>query len=329
VRFLVVALIGFALSMTLLSIPRSFAALAPLVALLALFRSPIGALSDSLIVRMASRHRLDYGRMRLWGSFGFAVVALLCGVVWERIGFGALFVATGLLFFPVIFVAAMLEEGPAIDTTARPSFRSLHHDRALLALLVATFLIGASTGMSDTFSGIYVNHLGGSEFLVGAIFAVAAFSELPTMRYGAAIARHLNGWRTLLLAYALLALAYAGYAFAATPSVLLVLALLRGMGFGLFFVSTVRIIDERVPEAWSATVQGLANASAWGLGPLLAGPLSGAIYDGFGPAAVFVACAVSVALAALVLIGSRRWTTEGVPGNEQVGLEASDQRSAL
>mgnify|MGYP002147859069 CR=1 FL=1 len=39
-------------------------------------QGPVGPIGDSLMARMAVRHRLDFGAMRLWGSLGFALVAL-------------------------------------------------------------------------------------------------------------------------------------------------------------------------------------------------------------------------------------------------------------
>jgi predicted MFS family arabinose efflux permease len=133
---------------------------------------------------------------------------------------------------------------------------------------------------------------------------VSAFSEFPSMRYANGIARRLGGPRTLLLAYTLLGLSYAGFALARDPLVLVPLSITKGFGFGLYFVSTVRLVDERTPPEWASTIQAALNAGAGGLAPLAASLLGGAIYDALGPAAVFVACACALGMAMLIMIGA-------------------------
>ena len=132
--------------------------------------------------------------------------------------------------------------------------------------------------------------------MVGVLMAIGAFSELPAMLYGAALARRWGGRRALLLAYATLGLSFVGFALAWTPLLLLFTGALRGLGFGLFFICTVQAIDERVPEEWSASAQAVMNAAAWGLAPLLAGPLSGVLFDTYGIRAIYVVCTIIVVI---------------------------------
>jgi MFS transporter, PPP family, 3-phenylpropionic acid transporter len=323
VRIIAVAIVGLAAALALLALPRSFAPLVPLMVLMSLFRCPIAPIGDSLVVRMAARHRLDYGRMRLWGSLGFALVAVVCGAVWQRVGFTPMFFVAGALFLPVALFALLLEEGPVVERTGRRSLGVLARDPALVALLGATILAGASLGVSGTFEGILMDALGGGEFLIGLLLGVTAFSELPAMRYGGAIARRLRGAPAILIGYGLILAAHLGYALADSPGLLLALATLKGCGFGLFFVLTIRLVDERAPDEWSATAQAIMVAGAWGLAPLIAGPLAGLVYDAYGVQAVFAACAAAVVLAALVLAGA---TLAGV--FERPG-DAEEERAAV
>lgn len=59
VRFLALALVIFALALLLLTLARGFVLIVPLMLLLAIGRSPVGPLGDSLVVRMAARHRFN------------------------------------------------------------------------------------------------------------------------------------------------------------------------------------------------------------------------------------------------------------------------------
>ncbi len=301
VRILTLSLAGLALALLLLSFPSGFAALAPIMLLLALARCPVGPIGDSLIARMAVRHRLDFGGMRLWGSLGFALVATAFGAIWQRAGYTWMFPVAALLFVPSVLAATRLEEGPVIERGARRPLRDVTRDRGLMVILAATFLVGGSLGMDGGFQGIYVEYLGGGGFLVGALFGVSAFSELPAMRFATALARRLGPAATLLLAYALLEVNYIGFALARAPLLLVPLTIIKGVGFGVYFINTVRLIDERTPPEWASTVQALMNAGAAGLAPLLASLLGGVLIDLFGPPAIYVACLVLISLAMLTL----------------------------
>jgi PPP family 3-phenylpropionic acid transporter len=121
------------------------------------------------------------------------------------------------------------------------------------------------------------------------------------MQYRDRLARRLSGPTTLLLSYALLLTAFLGYVLAWHPQMLLCMAFVKGLGFGLFFVSVVKLINERVPENWASTVQSLLSASMFGLAPLVAAPVGGELFDRFGPKTVFIGSSLSVTIAALLL----------------------------
>jgi MFS family permease len=242
----------------------------------------------------------------MWGSLSFSIVAIACGALWERIGFGLMFPASGLLFLPVVGAALLLDEGQSQAPQARASPRVLGRDSALIALLLASFLVGAAIGADIIFSGIFMDRLGGSELLIGAVLGVSAFSELPAMRYGGTVARRLGGPTTLLIAFGLLGAGFAGMTLATRPWMLLGLGILKGLGFALYFVSTVRLMDERVPPELASTVQALNAAGAWGLAPLIANPLNGVLYDVLGVRAVYAGCTALMILASLVVLIAAR-----------------------
>lgn len=306
VRVLTFALAALAPVTALLTFPRTFWGILPLLALLALFRSAAEPLADALVARMAAAHRLHYGGMRLWGSLSFAAVALLFGVLWERVGFGLIFAVTGLLFLPVAFAGAGLEEVRPARQAAPTPFWQVGRDPGLLALFAASGFVGASLGVFNAFSGVYLADLGGGEGLVGALFALSALCELPTMRLADRMLGGRSGVTVLLLGYALLTLSYLGYGLAEASALLLLFGAVKGLGFGLFFVGTVRLVDVRTPAQWSSTFQSLVmGAAAFGLGGLIASPLGGLLYDAVSPRSVFLACALLPVVAALVLLAAR------------------------
>ncbi len=303
IRLLTIAISGFGTMMFLNSIPHTFVLMALLWLITTATMSPIMPLSDSLIVRMSLRHKLNFGSMRLWGSCGFAIASAIGGTLWGVLGFSMMFTTTGISLLLVLVLAMHLDEEPARDekNTTKTSLWEICHDTGLIILIGTAFFFGATINMSIVFDGIYISSLGGTKFLIGIVYSLTALGELPTMQYRDRIAKICHEPATLLLACGLLVVSFVGYFWAWQPWMLLFTAATKGLGFGLFLPTAFHFISQRVPEQWSSTVQSIFNASMFGAAPLIAAPLSGEILDRFSPRAIY-ACASITAVGATLLI---------------------------
>ncbi len=300
--FTQICLTGTMICFFLLRFPKSFSGVAVLMLLMAVCSAPTMALADSLVARMAQRHNLNFGGMRLYGSLGFAIGALVFGAVWQNLGYSAMFLISALMFLPQIFMAGKLEEVPVLPQAERQPFRVLFRDTGLVLLLAASFLSGISNSLAMTFSGILVNSLGAGSFLIGIMLAVGAISELPAMHFNIKVAERLGKVNAIILSYGLMAAAYTGFTLVRDPNLLPFFSILKGLGYGLWFTVTVRLLVGRTPFEWAATAQSLLVVTMFGISPLVAGPLGGLIHDVVSPGAVFGLGVVSLALAAGVLL---------------------------
>ncbi|HSB65987.1 MAG TPA: MFS transporter, partial [Anaerolineales bacterium] len=175
-----------------------------------------------------------------------------------------------------------------------------------LLLLLATVLSGISNSLFMTFGGIYASFLGGGDLLIGLMIAFGGIAELPAMFYSSKIANRLGKTNTAVLSYGLMAAAYLGYVLMTNANYLPLFSILKGLGYGLWFTITVRLLIERTPEEWAATVQSLLAICWFGLSPLVAGPLGGWLLDAISPRAVYGLGIVTLGLAAIVLWVAKR-----------------------
>lgn len=333
IAFLAATCVGFGLALGILSIKGlhiSFPLLVGLVTLISIFRGPVNPLADSLIASMATRHQLDFGRMRLWGSITFTLSAVSLGAVWQQTGYNWMFAISGLFFMPVLFAVLLLEELPRagsgtetdVSSTAKENTpatidpaSSMKRDRfrmdpGLLFLIGSTFLILAGLFMAGTFGAVYVTGLGGSPALVGAMMGLAAAGEVPGMLFSNRIARRTGDTNALLGAYVTIAVGLYGYTLSSQTWALLAFAIVRGVGFGVLLTATVTILNRRAPREQASTYQGILSAACWGLAPLLGGPISGWVYQTYGPNPFFTAASLlSVCAAFLILPTYRFWKT--------------------
>lgn len=280
------------------------------MAALGLSQSAVAPMADSLIGRMASRNGLEFGRMRLWGSFSFAAASALGGLLWIRFGYEAMYPVAGLLFLPLWWVARTLPEIEVQAPKRSSLFQTLaelfKHDRGSLALLGVVLLMGFALGMAAPFLGLAIQDRGGSAVMAGLLFGTIAFCELPMMGLERRIAHKIGDTRALMLACGLYIVAYSGMALASRATVMLMFGVLIGMAFGLFFVGTVRVIDARAKAHQVSTLQSLRNGLAFGLAPLVAGPIGGSLYQSHGPRWVFGLAVLFFSLALGMLWAARR-----------------------
>lgn len=306
VQFLRISLVLAAIFTFLLQFPETFGQFLVILLALAIVRSPGGSIAESLIARTAQRENLNFGGMRLWGSFGFAISAMLFGAVWENTGFRMMFVVASVLMIPQIWIAGKFEEGNNVTKTERGSFGAVLKNKGLMMLLSAVFLSGISNSLSMTYDGIFVRSLGGSNFLIGVMIAFSAFSELPAMFFSQRISKIIRRPNTILLAYVFTTIAYIGYLLVGTPNVLPIFSISKGLGYGLNLTMSIVMLTGLTPEEWSAASQSLMTISWMGLAPLVAGPLGGIILDAFGIRAVYGLGLVAVFIAAIIILSASR-----------------------
>ena len=283
-------------------LPTAFAPIFLLMVLEGAIRSPTMPIGDSVVARMLSRRHLDYGRARLWGSLGFALFTVAAGVLWDRVGFGFMFVGAAFMALPVILVTGKLEEGTAVSPQARRPARALLEDRGLLTLFVVAFLAGAALIVTFLFGGIYIIQLGGNQTYVGLLFGLSALAEAPVMQRSAIILRRTGVPGGLLLSIIIITLTLIGHALAWSPAVMVVASVLKGVGYALFVVASIDLVTTRAPAEWASTAQSMLYAAQIGLAPLLASPISGYIIDKWGGAVLFGVVTSWSLLAVFILV---------------------------
>ena len=314
VRILAICIAITGITIYLLGVSTNYWVLLALMLLMSIVRSPIAGIGDGLVAKMAVTHNVNFGAMRMWGSFGFAAIAIISGVAWQKFGYQPMFLAACLGFLPVAWLASRLDEEAAAPAQG-PMWGPLLRNPAMRTLLITSFLMAGSLSMSGTFEGILMESLGGGGLFIGLLLGVTGMSEIPLMRNAPRLTAWLGGERTLMVGCLIIVLAHIAYAVAWSPVVLLLAAVLRGSGFGLSFVMIVSLVAKRAPAGLAASSQAAMSAAGWGLAPLIGIPLSGLLYDATGGAKIiFVVCMVMALLAALTIaIGLWRGVFTPVP----------------
>ncbi len=127
------------------------------------------------------------------------------------------------------------------------------------------------------------------------------------MLFSERIAARITETGALVSAYVIMGAAFLGYALVRDPVLLVALCAVKGLGYGVWLTATVRAVTRRTVEQWASTAQAMLTMCLMGLAPLVAGPLGGLLLDSVSPGAVFVAAAISLGAAAVVVLPIGRY----------------------
>jgi PPP family 3-phenylpropionic acid transporter len=249
------------------------------------------------------RPRDPYARIRLFGSLGFIAFALLLGRLLTLRGNrpADVLVPGAVAAFVISYALAVrrLRAAPAADLDrpgAREMLGLLQH-RPLLLLLGACAVHWAACAPFHLLFGVFIRDLGLPADVTGLGMAAGVVAEISVMMLFPRIEGRLPLPGLFAIAFLGSAARWALLARAHDPVEIVLLQLMHGLTFGLFWATTMKALALFVPPRLRATGQGLFTAVVFGAGNAAGYALSGVGYDRFRSAAPLYGWAAAVELA--------------------------------
>jgi PPP family 3-phenylpropionic acid transporter len=301
----VIAILGAATMALILPGVATFAGLILAVGLLAFFMSPIGSLTDSAILSLLGERKEKYGRVRLWGTLGYGVVAPLAGELIGRYGLQWAFWGYAILMLAGLLVAIPI---PFRQSRSGGSFlggmRSLFANQPWMLFLVMVFIGGVGMATINNYLFIYMEGLGASKSLMGLALMVATASEIPALFFGNQFLRRFGARGLLIIAMTTIGLRLIFYSLTTLPWVVLLIQLVHGLTFAIILIAGVSYADQVAPAGMKATTQGMFSGTLMGFGAATGGLLGGVLMERFQPAGMYgiVGVIVLVSLVAFLFI---------------------------
>jgi PPP family 3-phenylpropionic acid transporter len=285
-----------------------FWAILAVAALYGLALSPIMPLGDNLTLLTAARFKLDYGRIRLWGSITFIAATYFGGVL--LLDTDPDWIVRSILTALVAAVLATL-----LLPDLRPAEPAAPGHRARLSALFAggtfpLFLICAgclqvSHAVLYGFGTLHWRQAGIDGAVIGSLWAIGVVAEILVFAVSGRIVGRLGPVHLLVLAGAAGALRWVVTAETTEVWVLLASQVLHGLTFGAAHLGAMHFMTRAVPLPVSATAQVLYSALPVGVGFGMVMPLAGFAYHRLAGDAFYLMAGLSAAGALLALILSR------------------------
>ena len=269
-------------------------------------KTSIPSLTDAICLGLIKNQGGDYSKLRVWGSIGFVVSALMTGFLMEEQTEYAktAFTVMCLLYFGSLIASVLIRAKNIPTSTVNLGLiRTLLKKPRLRILFIASGVHWASTMPYHGFLPIRVEDLSLSPSIAGACFAFAGVAEIVMMSSANAVLKKWKANQLFVVSMGLSALRWLATAFATDPILLVGIQGLHAFTFGAFYVAAIQILLEEIPDSLRATGQGLFFSAAFGLGGGLGVFMTGFVYNAFGGGASFL---FGASLSACALLISRR-----------------------
>jgi MFS transporter, PPP family, 3-phenylpropionic acid transporter len=306
-RVVLLRLASFASGLTaLLLLPDwGFGGAALGLGIFTLFRSPLPSLADAATSAAMGTRQVGFGRVRVWGSFGFALCVLIIGWLDGSHRPAVLFGVTCVIYVLSAVVTFGLRTPPLQREhgIVREALRHVTRP-AMLLLLAGNVSYYFGHAIYDGFFSLRLRQLRFGDGFISHAWAIGVAAEIGVMFLAP---RLLQRWRasTLLVLSAACAIGrWVGLSHAEAPWAVLALQTLHGVTFGLWYLSLVRHVQAIAPERLRASLQSIA-LSMFGLGSILGYLIAGRVFERFGSGRAFLLAAAGAAVALLLYLAVR------------------------
>jgi PPP family 3-phenylpropionic acid transporter len=280
-----------AVSVLLLQNMETFAIIFVTVLVFNIFFSPVASLSDSATMAMLGKDRAMYGRVRLGGTIGWGLFALIAGTMISNYGLKIAF--WGFAFFT--FINLIIAQKLVYDNTTghgvsrnNSGIRYFLTSRRWQLFLFSAFLGGLGSASVATFLAPYMTGLGANESLIGLAIMIATLTELPVFFFGNRLLNRFSSQRLFLVSLFLMGIRSILYAVIKTPAAVFIVQVFGGMLFPAMWLAGVAYADEHAPAGLKSTAQGLFGAVSFGFGSAVGGFLGGLLLGSIGGGGLYL-----------------------------------------
>lgn len=229
-----------------------------------------------------------FGKIRLWGSIGFAVGGLVTGKVISVYGSGA-FIYMGMLFSLLtilVIIRIPKTKGVVEKTNEKIDIKGLlKNKKYLLSIVVAMLVLGTNNGHNSYFS-VYFEDIGGSMTLLGVTIFLMTLSEVPLIALSSKLVARKNAEYVVGLSALILGIRWGLYFLIAKPMLVTGSFFLQGASVGFFFGSANLFIKSIVKKNTLSTAIMIFMA-AGSLGGMFVQYISGIMIENGSPVNIY------------------------------------------
>jgi len=308
------ALMSFALLFWL----DNYWAISLCLAFFSLFWTAILPQLEVLTLNSVRRSSKIYARVRLWGSLGFIVLAVLAGQVMEfyhqiditsatNSSFTNAFILMGCvaLFF-LLLSTLSLKPRQVINTTMTKalSIKDKLLEQRFMIFFISGILLQISFGPFYGFFALFLRDLEYPGFAVGLFISLGVLAEIVVFIFASRFFKHLSLKTILIFSFAVTAIRWFLVAmFAEYAWVLALTQLIHAASFALFHSASMIFISNHFSPCQQSRGQAIYLGGVYGVGGAIGAYLAGVLWlGGIGATTAFLTASVAALLATFLMM---------------------------
>jgi PPP family 3-phenylpropionic acid transporter len=300
--FLSIALLVGAGATAVLPFLHAFLPVLVMGVVFSVFSSPISAFADSATMFMLAGQKEMYGRIRVGGTIGFGMAALLAGFIVQNYGLKFAFWGGGLIYLLALLVSQKLAYDPATGAAvSRLGAFALLKKRRWRFFLSLALAGGLASSVTNNYLFSYMKGLGANEGVMGLALTIGVLSEIPIFFFGNWLLNRFKSRQLLNMALIVTGIRLLALSLSTSPALVILTQLLNGAGFSTLWMAGVSYADENAPAGMSASTQGLFGAAVYGFGAAIGGFAGGLLLENLGGRGMYLICGL-VTFATIIVV---------------------------
>lgn len=262
-----------------------------------------GPIADAMAVQSANTNQFTYGEVRLWGALSFAITTMVAGYVYHTTGLSLAFFVYGGLSLCLIVIARLLpknRKAPQASEMLLHGVWNVAKDKRLMGFIAICFILSTAITINFTYLPLYFKALHYPLAWVGLNFTVAALVEVPLFYVSGILMKKIGAVSVIVIATSLYAMKYFLMGLAPPPGIVILIQVLDGIGYALYWSAGVQIVSELSPKGRNATAQTLFGAIATSFSSIAGSVIGGWLLQSYGPKQLYL---VNGFIGAAALIG--------------------------
>ncbi|MNO87717.1 putative nucleoside transporter YegT [compost metagenome] len=304
-KIMVILLIGQIVMTVVLSASTTFSVIILIITIFYFFYYPVFPLSDTIAIHAAKNHGKSFISIRVFGSIGFAVFAIIIGYVLSIIGSSEIMkVSIAIASVCLILTLFIKDQSSPVAKMNLSGIVPIFRQKELLWFFACVFFLALGTRMNDAFLTISLNELGASEDLIGWAMLASAGSEIPIFLYLSFKGEKYKELPLLIIASLFFVLRFFLMSIVDSPFGIVMIQMLHGFTFGIFYVTAIRMLTRLIPDQFRATGMALFTIVWSSLSGLISGTFGGMLFQHLGRQNFYLIAMVT-AIAACIGFASR------------------------
>ncbi len=301
---LLICLIGNFICMQFVFMTQNYPMIFTFMLMFFAFQTPLFTQSNSLILNVIEGTKHKFGEFRVWGSLGWAFIAVAAGPVIGWLGISRLWIVFDVMMLFAILFTTLMPSGNEREVEGKFSNRGylrVFNNKFFLLFVLLGVLISIPNSINMTFLGIHIRDLGGSDTLVGWSAFATAILEVPVFllldKYLKKRSQTMLGW--LIIICLLFSLRWLLMSIVASALQVVLVQLLHSVTFGGYYYIGTQLTSHLVPSEYRSSGQAVYGLTWGGISGIAAGVIGGWMFEELSTATLYLICMAATTIGAL------------------------------